>query len=98
MYQGKSVKNSLAIIGLVALATVGAWQFYLFAAFSDAAGAGDVQGGTIHLWAAIGIALIVCVAGFFLISRLLRYDSRDEIHITSPGHPAGAGRIEKTVL
>ena len=94
MYQGKRVRNSLALIGLAALAIVGAWQFYLFAAFSDGTRVGDVQGGTIHLWVAIGIALIVCVGGFFLISRLLRYDSRNEIHITSPG----GGRIEKTVL
>ena len=98
MDQGKSVRNSLAIIGLVALAAVGAWQFYLFAAFSDAVRGGDVQGGTIHLWVAIGIALIVCIGGFFVISRLVRYDSQNEIHITSPGQPAGAGSIEKTVL
>jgi len=37
------------------------------------------------LWLAIGIALIVCVGGFFLFSRLLRYDQQNEMHITSPG-------------
>jgi hypothetical protein len=99
VYQKKSgIKNLVAIIGLAALAAFGAWQFYLFVIFKDSQGAVDVQGGTIHLWLAIGIALIVCVAGVFLFSRFLRYDTRDEIHITSPGPPLGAGGSTKNIL
>ena len=80
-------KTSIAVIGLVVLATIAAWQFYLFAVFKDAEGIADAQGGTLHLWLAIGLALLVCVAGFFLFSRLLRYDKRDEMHITLQGRP-----------
>ena len=73
----------LSIVGLMALAAISAWQFYLFASFKDAQGAADLQGGTIHLWLAIGIAVLVCVGGFFLFSKLLRYDRRNEMHITT---------------
>lgn len=97
--QKKNVtKPVLAGIGLVALAAIAAWQFYLFTAFKDPQGVVDVQGGTVHLWLAIGIALIVCIAGIFLFSRLLSSDNRDDIHITSPGQPLVAGRSTEEVL
>ena len=35
---------------------------------------------------AAGLA-VSAVAGFFLFSRLLRYDKRNEMHITFQGHP-----------
>ena len=99
VYQRKSqIKNLAAVIGLAAVAAFGAWQFYLFVSFEDSQGAVDVQGGTFHLWLAIGIALIVCVGGFFLFSKFLRYDTRDEIHITSPGPALGAGGTAKNIL
>lgn len=82
----------LAVIGLALLAAVAAWQFYLFAAFTDANGLADVQGGRIHLWIAIGIAVVTCVAAVFLISKFLRYDRQEEMHITSQGHPSGVAR------
>lgn len=85
------IKNLVAAIGLAALAAFGAWQFYLFVIFKNSQGVTDVQGGTVHLWLAIGVALLVCVAGFFLFSKFLRYDTRNEIHITSPGPALGAG-------
>ena len=91
-------KSFMAVIGLAALAALAAWQFYLFMVFKDSQGAVDVQGGTVHLWLAIGIALIVCIAGVFLFSRFLRYDTRNEIHITSAGPSLGAGRNTKDVL
>lgn len=78
-------KILMSVISLAVLAAVAAWQFYLFAIFKDANGVATGQGGTVHLWLAIGIALIVCVGGFLLFSRLLRYDQRNEMHITSPG-------------
>jgi len=85
-----SIKNRftkvlVAVISLAALAAVAAWQFYLFTVFKDAKGVAAGEGGTVHLWLAIGVALIVCVGGFFLFSKLLRYDQRNEMHITSPG-------------
>ena len=99
MYQQKSrIKNLVAAIGLAALAAFGAWQFYLFVIFKNSQGVTDVQGGTVHLWLAIGVALLVCVAGFFLFSKFLRYDTRNEIHITSPGPPLVAGETSKNIL
>lgn len=99
MDQKKSAtKTLLAVLGLVALGAVAAWQFYLFAVFKNADGVIDVQGGKLHLWLAIGTAFIVCIAGFFLFSRFLRYDNRNEIHITSPGQAPGDDRIRRDVL
>jgi hypothetical protein len=82
-------------MGVAALAAFAVWQFYLFAVFKDESGVIDVQGGTLHLWLAIGTALLVCIVGFFLFSRFRRYDARDEMHITSQGHPLGVGRSTK---
>jgi hypothetical protein len=93
-----ATKTLMAVIGLAVLGAVAAWQFYLFTVFKNADGVVDVQGGTIHLWLAIGCALIVCIAGFVLLSQFLRYDQRDEIHITSPGQAPGDGRIRRDVL
>ncbi len=99
MDKGKrTTKIVLAVTGLAALAAVAAWQFYLFAAFKNASGTHDLQGGTVHLWLAIGVAIIVCVAGFFFVSRLVRYDRADEMHITSQGHPAGVRATTRNVL
>jgi hypothetical protein len=72
----------LTIIGLTGLAAIAALNFYLFATFKDASGTVGVQGGTLHLWLAIGITLLVCVGGFFSFSNVLRYDRRNEMHIT----------------
>jgi hypothetical protein len=91
-------KTLLAVIGLAALSAVAAWQFYLFVVFKNADGAVDAQGGTVHMWLAIGIALIVCIAGVFLFSKLLRYDEGNEIHITSPGQPLVPGKIKEEAL
>jgi hypothetical protein len=88
----------LATIGLAALAAIAAWQFYVFATFKDTSGTVDVQGGTLHLWLAIGIAVVVCVGGFFLFSKLLRYDMRNEIHIVSAGQQMGTTGFRKDLL
>jgi hypothetical protein len=93
-----ATKTLIAVLGLAALGAVAAWQFYLFAVFKNADGVVDIQGGTVHLWLAIGTALIVCIAGFFLFSRIVRYDQRDEIHITSPGQAAREEKIRRDVL
>lgn len=88
MYQESNITKVLSVAGLMALAALAAWQFYLFATFKDASGAVDLQGGTLHLWLAIGIAVVVCLGGFFFLSRLLRYDQRNDTHINSPGQQA----------
>ena len=95
MYIRNSLTKMLTAIGLAALVTFAAWQFYLFAVFKNATGAVDIQGGTIHLWLAIASGLIGCLAGFLLFSRFLRYDTRNEMHIASQGNPLGVGRITK---
>lgn len=98
LYQRNNVTKAVTIIGLAALAAIAAWQFYVFATFRDANGAVDVQGGTLHLWLAIGIAVLVCVGGFFLFSKLLRYDKRNEMHITSAGQQIGRAGFRKDLL
>ena len=98
MYQKMSIKSLVAVIGVAVLATVGAWQFYLFTIFKNTQGVVDLQGGTDHLWLAIGSALTVCLAGVFLFSKSLRYDMRNEIHITSPGPPLGAQTTTRDIL
>ena len=98
MDQRKVRMKVLAIIGLAALAAIAAWQFYLFATFKDASGTVDVQGGTLHLWLAIGIAVLVCVGGIFLFSKFLSYDKQDEMHITSAGQQIGAAGFRKNLL
>lgn len=80
----KSRTNVLAaVIGVVSIAAVAVWQFYLFVTFRDSQGVMDVQGGTNHLWWAIGAGLIACLASFLVFSVFLRYDKDNEMHITS---------------
>ena len=88
----------LSTVGLMTLAAIAAWQFYLFASFRDAQGVVDLHGGTIHLWFAIGIAVLVCVGGFFLFSKSLRYDKRSEMHITSASQQRGPTGFKKDLL
>lgn len=86
MYIRNSLKRILAaVIALAALAAIAAWQFYLFVVFKGVDGVVDLQGGSVHLWLAIGLAFITCLAGFFFLSKLLRYDGRNETHITLQG-------------
>ena len=78
----KSPTNVLTAT-LAAAAVIAAWQFYLFAAFKNPQGAFDAQGGTYHLWAAIGAVLIACVTGFLSFPVSVGYDGRNELHINS---------------
>ena len=98
MYQGSNMTKVISVVGLLALAAIAAWQFYLFASFKDAKGVVDLQGGTLHLWLAIGVAVLVCVGGFLFFSKLLRYDKRNEIHIASGGQPKGPTGFRRDVL
>ena len=77
-YARKDLKNVAgSIIGLVVAAALGVWQFYLFVTFEGS------QGGTSHLWWAIAMALVACVAAFVVFSVFVRHDTDDELHITS---------------
>lgn len=80
----KSLGNVLlAVGGVVAIAAVAIWQFYLFATFRNSNGVVDVHGGTLHLGLAIGAAVIACIAGFLVFSVFLRHDKNEELHITA---------------
>lgn len=78
-----STNVSAAVIVLLSSAAIAIWQFYLFVKYTDSQGLLDTQGGAHHLWWAIGAALIACFAGFFVFSIFVRYDTNDELHITS---------------
>ncbi len=80
---GKNLKNVLLWVVGLAAAAVAAWQFYLFASFRDARGAFDAQGGTYHLWLALGATLAACALGFLAFSVLVGHDEKDELHITT---------------
>jgi len=80
----KTRKNILpALIGVVSLAAIAVWQFYVFVTFTDGTGVVDLQGGRLHLWIAVGLGLLACIATFLILSVFLRHDRSDEIHITS---------------
>ena len=77
-YAKKNLMNVAgSIIGMVAAAALGVWQFYLFVSFEG------TQGGTSHLWWAIAMALVACAAGFAVFSVFVRHDTDDDLHITS---------------
>lgn len=80
-YIGKSLTDVLlwAVASLMAVTAV--WQFYLFVMFRDSQGLLDVQGGTLHLWLAIGGAAISSVCVFLSIFRQI--NKTEEFHITS---------------
>jgi hypothetical protein len=84
MREQKTRKNLVtALIGVISLAAVAVWQFYVFVTFKDATGFADGQGGRLHLWVAVGFGLIACIAAFLILSVLVRHDRSDEMHITS---------------
>jgi Kef-type K+ transport system membrane component KefB len=77
-YARKNTKNVAgSIIGVVVVAVIAVWQFYLFVTFKN------VQGGTSHLWWAIAMAVLACGAAFLVFSVFVRHDSVDDLHITS---------------
>ena len=71
-----------SVIAVPVLLVLAAWQFYLFATFKSVDGLIDIQGGRLHLWIAIATTLLASIVGFFVLSLLLRYDKKSELHIT----------------
>ena len=77
-YASKNIKNVTAsIIGVVVVAAIAIWQFYMFVTFKN------LDGGSGHLWLAIAMAFLACVAAFLVLSVFVRHDTDDDLHITS---------------
>jgi hypothetical protein len=77
-YARKNIKNVAgSIIAVVVVAAISVWQFYLFVTFKN------VQGGSGHLWWAVGMAVLACTAGFLIFSAFVQHDTDDDLHITS---------------
>lgn len=72
-----------SVIAVLALTSIAIWQFYLFVTFRNSQGLFDEQGGTYHLWLAIGLAVCACICSFLVFSVFLKHDRDDELHITS---------------
>ena len=68
---------------LISMTAAASWQFYEYATFKHDNGLINIQGGVIHLLLALLLAFLACGLGFFMASRLLRYDADDQLHITS---------------
>jgi hypothetical protein len=77
----KNLSGSLLWIVGSLMAVIATWQFYLFVAFKDSQGVLEAQGGTLHLWLAIGAAVLTCLCAFVGIFR--RINKPEELHITS---------------
>jgi hypothetical protein len=82
-FRKNSTKMIGAILGIMALAVLAVWQFYLFVTFKDQNGAIATQGGTSHLWWAIGMALLSCVASFVVFSAGAQHHREDDLHVIS---------------
>lgn len=77
-YARKNIKNVTgSIVGVIVLAGIAVWQFYLFVTFKN------VQGGSSHLWWAIAMAVVACGVAFLVLSVFMRHDTDDDLHITS---------------
>jgi len=77
-YARKNIKNVTgSIVGVVVVAAIAVWQFYLFVTREA------VQGATSHLWWAIAMAVLACVAAFLVFSVFVQHDTDDDLHITS---------------
>lgn len=76
-YASKNMKNVTgSIVGVIAVAAIAVWQFYLFVTFKS------VEGGSGHLWFAIAMAVLACGAAFLVFSVFVRPDTDDDLHIT----------------
>ena len=81
----KNSRNILFFIAmLISMTAIASWQFYEYATFKHDNGLINIQGGVIHLLLALLLALSACGLGFFIASRMLRYDVDDQLHIISP--------------
>jgi len=96
-YARKNRKNIAgSIIGVIVLTAIAIWQFYSYVTFRDPNGLWTSDGGTGHLWWAIGMALSACGVAFVVFLIFQHHDVDDELHITfapnkpQPGQPQGS--------
>ncbi len=76
-----SMKDILAVVVGIAAGVFAIYEYYLFATFRNAqTGVADLQGGTSHLWLAIGATVLALVCG--LIYFVGHVNKEEEIHIT----------------
>lgn len=78
---GKNLTGMMLWVVGLAAAAVAVWQFYLFAAFRNALGALDAQGGGFNLWFAVGAAAVACAC--VCVGIFGRINRTEEFHITS---------------
>lgn len=92
-YSRKNSRITFASVAmLISMAALATWQFYSYATFKHDNGLINIEGGGIHLVLAVLLALLACGLGFFIASRLLRYDGDDQLHIiSSPGRRTSPG-------
>lgn len=84
-YSRKNSKATFVSIAvLISMVSLASWQFYKYATFKHDNGLLNIEGGGSHLVWAVLLAFLACGLGFFLASRLLRYEVNDQLHITSP--------------
>lgn len=77
-----SSKVFASIAGFMVVTGIAVWQFYRFVTFTNEQGVVDLQGGRVHLWWAIAMVVLACVAAFYVFSVYMRHDTDDELHIT----------------
>jgi Kef-type K+ transport system membrane component KefB len=83
-YARKNKKNVFgSVVGVMVLAAIAIWQFYLFVTFEATGGNSQGQNGTHHLWWALALTVLASGAAFLVFSVFLRHDSDDDLHITS---------------
>lgn len=83
-YARKNMKNVFgSIIGMVIVAAIAVWQFYLFVTFENSPANVAGASGTHHLWWAIAMAVLACGVGFLVFSVFVQHDHEDDLHITS---------------
>ena len=84
-YSRNSSKTTfISIAALISMASLASWQFYEYATFKHDNGLLNIEGGGSHMVWALLLAFLSCGLGFYVASRLLRYDAADQLHITSP--------------
>ena len=84
-YSRNSSKTTfISIAALISMASLASWQFYEYATFKHDNGLLNIEGGGSHLVWALLLGFLCCGLGFYVASRLLRYDAADQLHITSP--------------
>lgn len=84
-YSRKNSRNTFFSVALlISMTALATWQFYRYTTFKHDNGLINIEGGGIHLLLALLLTLLACGLGFFLASRLLRFDGDDQLHVISP--------------